>query len=345
MVEFGSDFHYLPLTDSHSVGDNLFVEGKQFYANGRQAIQHLIRSNTWERIWIPEYFCYEIVEAILSTGIQVTFYADAPGHNDIAIIEKLKFKKQDVLLRMNYFGMRSFRDNSVIPVDVIEDHSHDLTGGWATKSNADWCIASIRKTLPVPEGGALWSPKQHCLPEHPVQTKENTALAERRWKAMQLKRDYLQFNSGYKDEFRKLYIETENDFEQLPLSDLTNDCKAYLARFDINSWTNQKTNNWKMLSKIQSIRLQILYPEHNECNVFSFVFLLNSEHERNNVRQYLIENKIYPVILWKVPEGKNNYVIDFSQRMLSVPCDARYDLSDIIKMKEILENALRQTVV
>lgn len=345
MIEFGSDFHYIPVLDYALNIESQLGTGKQFYANGRQAIQHLIRSNTWERIWIPEYFCYEVVEAILSTGIQVTFYADAPGHDDIAIIENLRFKKQDVILRMNYFGMRSFRDNSVIPVDVIEDHSHDLTGGWATKSNADWCIASIRKTLPIPEGGALWSPKQHCLPEQPVQSEKNTILAEKRWRAMQLKRDYLYFNSGYKDGFRKLYIETESDFEQLPLSDLTNDCKAYLARFDINSWTNQKNNNWKILSKIQSTRLQILYPEHDECNVFSFVFLLNSEHERNNVRQYLIENKVYPVVLWKVPEGKNNYVIDFSQRMLSVPCDARYDLGDIIKMKEFLENALRQIVV
>ena len=342
MKEFGSDFHYIANTDFLTNEQN--QRNRQgLYANGRQAIQHLITFKKWDRIWIPEYFCYEIVEAIKSTGIQVMFYPDAPGLDDTAIVEKLCYEKNDVLLRMNFFGLRSYRDNSSIPIEVIEDHSHDIKGNWVCNSNADWCFASIRKTLPVPEGGVLWSPKQHRLPEQPVQTEENISLAEKRWKAMKFKRDYLQNNTGSKDDFRELYFETENAFEKLPLSDLTEDCKAYLVGFDISSWSKQKNRNWKILSEIQSDRIQILLPEDKECYVFSFVFLLNTEHQREQVRQYLIKNKLYPVVLWSIPEENSRNAVNFSKRMLSIPCDARYTGADITEMRYILEKALQLT--
>lgn len=60
---------------------------------------------------------------------------------------------------MNYFGLRTSRSNQSLPIPVIEDHSHDLLGRWPLYSDADWCIASIRKTLPTIEGGMVWSPK------------------------------------------------------------------------------------------------------------------------------------------------------------------------------------------
>lgn len=342
MKEYGSDFHYIPGTFFSTKDGSQFCEF-QYYANGRQAIQHLIEFKQWKRIWIPEYFCYDIVEAIENTGIQVMSYPDTPGLDETANIASLNFRENDVLLRINYYGLRSYRDNRSVPIEVIEDHSHDLVGIWAGTSNADWCIASIRKTIPVPEGGVLWSPKKHHLPKRPVQTDENVSLEGKRWKAMKLKRDYLQFDMGSKDEFRELFIETENAFEKLPLSDMTEDCKTYLAGFDIGCWNNQKKNNWEILSQIESDSIQILRPEDKACNVFSFVFILKSEHERELVRRYLIQSNLYPVVLWKIPDHKSLDAVDFSNKMLSIPCDARYTEGDIIEMRKILVSALQLT--
>jgi len=282
MQEFGSDFHYTATTDFSRRSENTCSE-YLLYANGRHAIQHLIAYKQWERIWLPEYFCYEVFEAIKSTGIKLQFYPDAPGGNDSAIIEKLIFGKKDVLFRMNYFGLRTLRDNSSIIVEVIEDHSHDFSGNWASNSNADWCIASLRKTLPIPEGGVLWSPKQHKIPEQPGQTAENKQLVEKRWLAMKLKQEYLFLNSGNKNSFRELFIETENGFEKLLLSGIAQDCIEYLTKFDNNHWNRQKNQNWKILAQIKSECFQIMLPESNECNVFSFVFTLKSEQEREIV--------------------------------------------------------------
>lgn len=339
MREFGSDFHYIAATDFSRKSENKCGE-YQLYANGRHAIQHLIAYKHWKRIWLPAYFCYDVVEAIKRTGIRLMFYPDAPGLDDNKILEKLNFGQKDVLLRMNYFGLRSLRDNSNLSVEVIEDHSHDLIGKWASKSNADWCIASLRKTIPMAEGGALWSPKQHKLPQSPRQTEENIQLADKRWQAMKLKRDYLKHHTGDKETFRKLYIESENAFEKLPISDLSEDCKVYLAGFDTRSWYQQKNKNWAILSGLQSNRIQILLPENKDCNLFSFVFLLKTKDEREQLRQHLIQNKLYPVVLWKIPELSKGYGLDISKRMLSIPCDARYSAADMMEIRKKLEKAL-----
>jgi hypothetical protein len=40
---------------------------------------------------------------------------------------------------------------------LVEDHSHDPFSPWAVGSSADYAFCSLRKTLPVPDGGLLWS--------------------------------------------------------------------------------------------------------------------------------------------------------------------------------------------
>ena len=38
---------------------------------------------------------------------------------------------------------------------LIEDHIHDPLSDWSQSSNADYAVASLRKTLPVPIGAML----------------------------------------------------------------------------------------------------------------------------------------------------------------------------------------------
>lgn len=337
MREFGTDFHYIPEKLFNSKSENLF-EGMQYYANGRQAIQHLIEFKKWKRIWMPEYFCYDIINSL--QGIEISFYPDAPGLNDDEIIKQLSFKPGDVLFRMNFFGMRAFRDSSTIEIDVIEDHSHDLLGVWARNSNADFCIASIRKMLPIPEGGVLWSPQNLQLPNRPDQSDENLRLVSSRWKAMQMKSLYIDFQINSKDKFRELYIATEKDFENLPISDLTNECKSYLETFDIEKWFNLKKENWIILSSNETNNIKVVKPESEDCNMFAFVFLLNSEIEREFVREQLISKSIYPIVLWNLPIDKNDFALDFSKRMIAFHCDARYTIEDVKKIFQTLQKIL-----
>lgn len=338
MKEFGSDFHYVGSTGNGKTLFDFFPRAN-FYANGRQAIGALILQEKWKRIWMPEYFCYEIIDSIKKNDIEICFYNDNPLLDDDIEISKIKFEDGDVLFRMNFFGLREFRDNSELGISVIEDHSHDLIGDWPVNSNADWCIASLRKTLPISEGGMLWSPKNYSLPKLPIQTDKNILLSKKRWKAMNLKRDYLSNEIINKDKFRILFLETELEFDELQIAPIADDCVSFLNSFDIEEWFIKKQSNWNILSKIESKLIDLFKIESEKCNNFSFTILFDTSDRRDKARRDLIENKIYPAILWSIPEEYPN-AKDISDRMLSLACDGRYSVYEIIVLKKIIEKVL-----
>ncbi len=169
MKEFSSDFHSLVSQGGRFTLRILFPMAN-YYADGRSALIHLYKSQCWQRLWVPEYFCNDVIESLTQAGLNLCFYVDYPGYTDDsktleAIHKKGLFLPKDAVLRVNYFGTRSYRSPEKLPVAVVEDHSHDLIGEWALKSQADWCIASLCETLPIPEGGILWSPLGLDLPK------------------------------------------------------------------------------------------------------------------------------------------------------------------------------------
>ena len=66
---------------------------------------------------------------------------------------------------------------------------------------------------------------------------------------------------------------------------------------------------------------------------FSLILLLDTNKEREALRQYLVKNKIYPAVLWNIPkDSRFDQARFFSERMLSIHCDIRYSRKDIIEM-------------
>lgn len=339
MIEFGSDFHYV---EERGGGKNTLQDifpSANYYADGRQALIHLYRSQGWQRLWVPEYFCYDVVASLREAGLELQFYTDYPGSNDNENLN-LDFRAGDALLRVNYFGTRSYRSAEKMMVPVVEDHTHDLIGDWALRSTADWCIASLRKSLPIPEGGMLWSPVGLRLPEQPTLSDENERIAAIRWEAMKLKARYLAGKNVEKAAFRAGFVDTEEYFDSADVCDIDSQSREYLTQFDVRDWYNKKRENWELLRDIKKDGIRVVLPECRGCYPFSLVLLFDSFEERNRVRKELIERQIYPAILWNIPEPKDGDVFKFSRGMLSIHCDARYTKEDILQMRSIIESIL-----
>lgn len=346
MKEFGSDFHYIPATGGAGKTLYDFYPQANLYADGRQALIHLYQSQGWERLWMPEYFCYDVVESLKQAGLNLRFYADYPGNSgDSKTLEDIQrrgfFKPKDAVFRVNYFGTRSFRSPEQLPVAaVVEDHTHDLIGGWAMNSHADWCIASLRKTLPIPEGGILWSPTGLKLPDAPTKSEENERIASVRWEAMKLKTRYLAGEKVEKAAFRAGYVDTEPFFDTAPVCALDESSVEYLRSFDIQDWYKKKRDNWEILSGIRKEGLKVLGFENYGCYPFSLILLFDSPTDRDRVRKAMIEHQMYPAILWNIPAPTEGEIFEFSRGMLSIHCDARYSREDILTMKSIIESVL-----
>ena len=346
MKEFGSDFHYLP-TGSHSENTlNAIFPSANYYADGRQALIHLYRSQGWQRLWVPEYFCYDVIASLREAGLELVFYTDCPCYHDDsktleAIQQKGHFRPTDAVLRVNYFGMRSYRSSEKLSVAaVVEDHTHDLIGDWAYRSEADWCIASLRKTLPIPEGGMLWSPVGLRLPEKPKYSEENEKIAAIRWEAMRFKTRYLAGEDIEKSAFRTGYVDTEEYFDHTLVSALDSESQEYLKTFDIRTWYLRKYENWETLRGIKKDGVRVIVPEGSGGYPFSLVLLFDEPSERDRVRKELIAHQIYPAILWNVPSPSDGEVFKFSRGTLSIHCDGRYNAEDIQQIKSIIESIL-----
>lgn len=337
MKEFGSDFHYIDTYNSGRAHLTDVFQGATLLADGRQCIVVLIRQYGWKRIWVPDYFCYEVIDTIKEqTGVEVVFYEDNPLHE--GPVEKLPFEEGDVLLRMNFFGMRGLRNNKKIPCPVIEDHTHDPFGHWALYSDADWCVSSIRKLLPLPEGGMMWSPKGHKLSGVLESTEENEKIAAIRWEGMEVKSAYLKGVAIDKEEFRRHYTETEEWFEGAePMLIDSRSRDVVTKQLDINLWQGAKRKNWQLLQGlVNKEACQVLKPEDDACTSFSLILLLDSKNHRDKVRKHLIDACVYPAILWTVPDSASAASKDFCERMLSIHCDGRYTEEDVRKLAEII---------
>lgn len=346
MIEFGSDFHYISsFQDAGNTLSDCYPHAN-YYADGRQALVHLYQSQGWQRLWMPEYFCYDVIESLKQAGLNLVFYQDWPDDcDDSETLENIQrkglFLPTDAILRVNYYGCRSFRSTERLSVAaVVEDHTHDLIGDWAVHSTADWCIASLRKTLPIPEGGMLWSPIGLRLPEAPDGSARNEEVASIRWEAMRLKARYLSGEVVEKTAFRNGFVNTEDYFDVAPVCALDVESQEYLETFDICEWYGRKRENWNLLKDMGMGGARIISPENGGCYPFSLILMFNSSDERDRVRKELIAHQIYPAILWNVPAPANGEVFAFSRSMLSIHCDGRYTREDILQMKSIIESIL-----
>lgn len=346
MIEFGSDFHYTQSSGNPYNTLKDYFPSANYYADGRQALIHLYHSQGWQRLWVPKYFCYDVIASLKEAGLNIMFYQDWPdNHDDGNTLENIQrnghFRRTDAVLRVNYFGMRSCRRVVHLSVAaVVEDHTHNLISDWAVHSTADWCIASLRKTLPLPEGGMLWSPKGLPLPEAPERSAQNEKIAAIRWEAMKLKAGYLAGEKIKKSTFRAGFVSTEDYFDHAPICSLDNTSQEYLESFNVMEWYGRKRGNWNVLQKIRKDGVHILQPEDENGCPFSLILLFDNIDERDRVRKALIEHQVYPAILWNISSTTDGEISHFSRGMLSIHCDGRYLSDDILQLKSIIESVL-----
>ena len=210
-------------------------------------------------------------------------------------------------------------------------------GHWCLYSKADWCIASLRKSLPIPEGGMMWSPKKLKVDGLKLRIEnEDISVASERWKAMEMKADYLRGDDVKKNDYRKILVETESWFDTAEPISIDERSKHFIHGLDINAWYNTKKRNWRLLCQMVNTKAQVLKPEDESCNMFSFVLLAPTPELREKWRKGLIERNIYPAVLWNVPNGVHPSVKDISARILSIHCDGRYSAENMEKMAKLI---------
>lgn len=339
--EQGSDFHWMGYENSVAPSP-LIKNDVKYFGSGRDALQAIFEygrtSRGWKRLWIPSYFCQEVVASLLSMRIDVAVYKDGPTE-PTPVLEHLKATQGDVLLVVNYFGLRDLSQHDVyenVGMEVIEDHTHDPWSQAGQTSYADWCVASLRKVLPVPDGGLIWSPAGHDLPpESPLAIVHKQASLEK-LAAMTLKSLYLEGHPVEKKAFRSLAASGESQIAAGENSGISEWTRHLLPTFPVDEWRKSRWHNFLTFSEaLEGVQwLNVLLPSNGPRSCpFSGILVFDSCDRRAYVNEKLIASNVYPAILWPlekpIVEGIPEEQINFSRRMLSIHCDARYTTDDM----------------
>lgn len=325
-------------------------ERSWYGGSGRDAIRALLahgkQTRRWRRLWVPAYFCQEVVVALATSSLELRVYDDDPTR-PVPRIDWLPFDAGDAILVVNYFGLRGALTYR-LAIDVIEDHTHAPFSPWAQGSTATFCVASLRKTLPLPDGGILWSPRGEELPPEAPATDERTAASHQKLTAMVLKALYLEGHEMNKNTYRAAQLEGERAIASGALSGMPAHTRQMLATLPIFEYERARRANTTLLRSLlaDEPRVRLLAPHAADATAFSVPVVFASAKIMEECRRMLIAENIFPAQLWTLETpllpGVTLALRDWASRSLSFHCDARYGQSDLEHVASTLIRCLNQ---
>ncbi|MGW4947015.1 hypothetical protein ACWEOZ_36140 [Actinoplanes sp. NPDC004185] len=340
--EVGSEFHWDPAAIA-TTPQSLLPQRFELFATGCGALSTLLRQLAPAgRLHVPSFFCMGVAET-LSADVPITWYRHLPD-GDGPRLETLRALPGDVVLTQNLFGrdrpepwaawMRAHPG-----VTVVEDHSHDPFSDWARASPAPYAMASLRKTLPLPDGGLLWSPHGLALPG-PVGAE--SPGAQLKLVAMLLKGAWLDGREVPKDDFRALQQRGEHALlgSEGPASALT---ATVLPLLDLAGLRAANARNAHALIDALAARdgaWRVLSGGPAGAVPFRVQLLCESEPVRDGLLAHLARHGIYAPVHWRQDRGGvwsgDEEAADLAARILTVPVDHRCGPGDVRRVAEVL---------
>lgn len=309
------------------------LNGFQFANSGRGALSTSLAS--WRRdrtkgtVWLPSYYCWD-VERYIAQNNQVKTYRSTPFS-----VEFPELTQDDVLVVVSYFGQIPPLP-SVDPDQVFLDTTHDPLADWLTDFPARWRFGSLRKTLPLPDGGYyvdfVGDPVAYALLVDPA----NTAFALDGFDAMQAKSDWLRGKPDAKRDFYQRYLHQENVIAEVAPSALSQTSHELLSKFPVSEWRSRRLRNIGHLSR----RLQASSNLRVLDSTFGVPVVSPTSAHSKALAKALIAEGVFPARLWPQPPDRSEEA-SIAGRLLTLHTDYRYEISDMDRVARIVQQAIQ----
>jgi hypothetical protein len=316
-----------------SIGRRLLASRNGLYYNARSALYAIIQISTFKRIWLPSYLCDTVLLPFEKAGLEFQFYPITDSlqadFNDIPVASG------EAVLLISYFGIpldptlyQMLKSKGAV---IIEDFSQAFY--LEPHLLADFTVYSLRKFFAVPDGGIVIANRCNGLVVWPYLNKGNASITHTSIEAISGR---ALFDAGISDtrEWFKAFQAAESRMptDLSPMSQFTRMQVAGAINF--NGDGKRRVANFDyLLSKLGSVAL---IKDRKRGVPLGFHIVLEN---RNEVREKLFDHKIYPPIHWAI----QGVVPDFhkeshelAKRIMTLPCDARYDIHDMERIVDVL---------
>ena len=351
--EIGSIF---PLSDeaiSKAESGHVSYSGNRlFYSLCREALFDIAKAiDVTERIvFIPAYTCQSVITPFEEAGWRCEYYPITSFLRiDVRnLTEMVKKWRPSLIIVHPYFGMDldeieislliNLRSMGVI---IVLDLTQCL---FSTKlySFPSFIVGSYRKWMPLPDGGYLQilSDDTHIIqPE-----KENDRFVENEIAAMYLRGQYFIYGE---QRMKAISIRLSKMADAAVKSGIVPHRMsqiAYNLLYDHNIECNKRIrySNYEYLFSAIQERRKI----KKVCNSLKIVttaplYFPIYVKDRHELQSKLAQDAIYAPVIWPVEDDRvliNDEVKYIYDHLLAIPCDQRYDIMDMKRVVEIVNN-------
>ena len=340
--DFAIDFDEKILTNINNQYNSIYNKKYHYFTDcGRSAIsialQILKKKNQKLKALLPVYCCPTIIKTFKKNNIKLSFYSMGKNLNSPNSLPKNT--NNTIIFFIHYFGKKNNLMINYINKQkkiskncyIIEDLVQTCFSHLYNKYVGDFIITSLRKFLPVPDGGILYTNYKY---EGIIQPKNDTFLSK----------IILSKTLRKKNKYEKIYLKFYKQSEKILNNEnniraMSSISRKLLANLNIKYIQNQRIKNWKILEKyLINKNLKQLYSTIQKNEVPLAYPLLINPNKRKKFDNYLKKNKIYCAIHWNLGYIKTNkrFYEDYkiSKSIISIPIDHRlnkYRLNKLIR--------------
>ena len=294
------------------------------------ALLTILQDTSLRKAWLPGYCCPTVITPFRQLGFDINFYSMG---NDLSSPAGLPDSlNNSVILFIHYFGKRNRPLTSYIEDKrecgdkffIIEDCVQTCLSQ-AFGVHGDFVVHSLRKFLPVPDGGILCS-------DLPIQ--EQLELPDETYISKKILAKLIRGLGGRSEDYLNLYgqaeVRIDNEICPRRMSMVSD---FILPKLDLEKVAERRIMNWNTLSgmfkngRFNSNLFHPLFPVIGDGEIPLAFPVIVKKGLRGSLRDFLAKSDIFCPIHWKldqkceVPLLKDDCVL--SQSILSIPIDQR----------------------
>lgn len=343
--EIGSEFHLCENNYKRIAQNNIFEYLSDFssmlFDSGRSALRFLLKQVKHKNVLLPGYIC-ESVRQCFGDDCNVYYYNIT---SDFTIDWNDLFKKSSDCLDVVYLHFfngyigKEYDFEALQKLKeqygflIIEDTTHSFLSNPNTVG--DFCVASLRKWFPIPDGGILYTKKELKIEQLPT-----NSWAKEKAAAMKSKTKYLQGLSDDKQAFLDMFSCTENtlDNQDEPFS-ISQESNNILQLIDCKAVAKARKQNYETLKSSLNCDA-VAYGGSNQVPLFYTA----SVNQRDKLRAFFTANSVYCPVHWPLYDELSNMpgAVQNYEREISIPIDQRYTATDMQYIVKVYHDYIEQ---
>ena len=297
--------------------------------SGRDTLKAIAREYEPCVALLPALACDSMVHPFDLYGHEIQYYR---LNEDYSIdLDSLNVGEgRHLFLYADYFGRPAIKDVELEKlrkqgnIVFIEDRTHNLLQERKYTFKPDYIIASLRKWLPIPDGGLLWGRITKPLAN-------DTTFSSTRLKAQCMRHEFLACgDESIKTEYRKIFSTVSDLMEEDEPSAMSAYSYALAQQIDLDWVRETRKQNAEVLISILSRSPYVAFIQGKPG--LSDLYVSFTVPNRDEVQRRLSSEGIFNTIIWPLMDKQKEIcgVAKYTEEnMLAAPCDQRYTAEDM----------------